>query len=311
MAESTRCSTLARSEALDPGGTAGCHAGFCLIEVPLPWPADVATIRGLRAIATETRRRGIRFVAVVPVGGAERRRVILYRRRPSVLFSRYERAEASCEPRHLESTVLALLRAEIQETSPLSGRDVLLCTHGRRDICCGARGVALARALESSGRVCPDVRLWRASHLGGHRFAPTATILPEGTSWAFLDASIVDRLLTRAESVEDVLAHYRGCHGLESPSVQVVERAALADAGWGLLARRRGGTDLEGGSVRLDVLGDAGGRDRWEGRVVPGRRVALPVCGQAVAPSESACELSLVDLRRNGIPYRSLRSGER
>ena len=72
--------------------------------------------------------------------------------------------------------------------APLPPTPVLLvCTNGRRDVCCAVRGrpVALDAAAAAPGRV------WEASHTGGHRFAPTGVLLPHGATLARLDADAV------------------------------------------------------------------------------------------------------------------------
>ena len=71
---------------------------------------------------------------------------------------------------------------------------LLLCTNGRRDVCCAVRGrpVALEVAATHPGRV------WEASHTGGHRFAPTGVLLPHGATLARLDATTSPAVLTEA-----------------------------------------------------------------------------------------------------------------
>ena len=71
---------------------------------------------------------------------------------------------------------------------------LLLCTNGRRDVCCAVRGrpVALEAFATHPGRV------WEASHTGGHRFAPTGVLLPHGATLARLDAATSAALLTEA-----------------------------------------------------------------------------------------------------------------
>ena len=56
---------------------------------------------------------------------------------------------------------------------------LLVCTHGSRDRCCGREGGALFQRLF---REAPDM-VWQSSHLGGHRFAPTALSLPDGLQY--------------------------------------------------------------------------------------------------------------------------------
>ncbi len=52
----------------------------------------------------------------------------------------------------------------------------LVCTHGKRDACCAARGADLFRVMHA---LAPG-RVLQSSHLGGHRFAPVAVSLPDG-----------------------------------------------------------------------------------------------------------------------------------
>jgi hypothetical protein len=68
---------------------------------------------------------------------------------------------------------------------------LLVCTNARRDVCCAVRGrpVALEAAAARPGQV------WECSHTGGHRFAPTAVLLPHGQTWARLTSGLaVDAL---------------------------------------------------------------------------------------------------------------------
>ena len=73
---------------------------------------------------------------------------------------------------------------------------LLVCTNGRRDVCCAIRGrpVALEAAAMAPGRV------WESSHTGGHRFAPTGVLLPHGAALARLDAAGCADVLVAASS---------------------------------------------------------------------------------------------------------------
>jgi hypothetical protein len=95
---------------------------------------------------------------------------------------------------------------------------LLVCTNGRRDVCCAVRGrpVALEAALLAPGRV------WEASHTGGHRFAPTGVLLPHGATLARLDAPSAAALLETAGRDEAPLSlsgplHDRGLSALSGP----------------------------------------------------------------------------------------------
>ncbi len=54
---------------------------------------------------------------------------------------------------------------------------LLVCTHAKRDRCCALEGRPILEELEGELGV---ESLWECSHLGGHRFAPTALLLPTG-----------------------------------------------------------------------------------------------------------------------------------
>lgn len=51
----------------------------------------------------------------------------------------------------------------------------LICTNGKRDICCALEGRKLINEFEARGEVA-----WESTHLGGHRFAPMRLTLPDG-----------------------------------------------------------------------------------------------------------------------------------
>ena len=129
----------------------------------------------------------------------------------------------------------------------------------------------------------------RTSHTGGHRFAPTAIVLPQGTMWAHLDRGTVARILRRTGPVADVLALYRGSTGIGSPELQALERHAFAEIGWGWLDWRREGREVADGVVALSGDAPTGERAAWEAvvtsraRPVPGLRQAAGRGAQGVA----------------------------
>ena len=161
--------------------------------------------------------------------------------------------------------------------------ELLVCTHGRRDTCCGSRGTELfAELLEAlapppgsaGGGQHPKLRLWRTSHTGGHRFAPTAAVLPYATMWAWADVDLLLQVTSGAPSLGDALARYRGCAVLGPAPHQAVERAVLAEVGTSLLSTPRRSVDGPAGVVRLETEG----LGNWEAVARPGRRVPQPDC---------------------------------
>jgi hypothetical protein len=72
---------------------------------------------------------------------------------------------------------------------------LLVCTNGRRDVCCALRGRPVA--LEAAA-LAPQ-RVWESSHTGGHRFAPTGVLLPHGVALARLDGARCAEVLDTAD----------------------------------------------------------------------------------------------------------------
>ncbi|MBW3086127.1 hypothetical protein KEM60_02338 [Austwickia sp. TVS 96-490-7B] len=63
---------------------------------------------------------------------------------------------------------------------------LLVCTNGKRDVCCAVRGRAVA-AYAAGQR--PSA-VWECSHTGGHRFAPTGVSLPSGATFGRFDGPL-------------------------------------------------------------------------------------------------------------------------
>jgi len=298
------CSDWAKSQRLDPVGSAGYYDGFLLVEQPLPWPADVSEMPELAEVAKVAAAARLRLQALAragtpgagqPLAGAgpgqtasqaagtdsadgALRRVICYRSMRPGWAGPMARSERLAEPRSLAETAQAVVeKAAADPEAEVAGpaADVLVCTHGRRDACCGARGMELLGALAGAPTFGhPAVRLWRTSHTGGHRFAPTAIALPSASLWAWADAALLAQVVDAGGPLGPALPRYRGCASLGSPAQQAVEKAVLSELGWPLLSSWRRAADLGDGLVRLETELDG----TWEAVAREGRRVAQPDC---------------------------------
>lgn len=165
---------------------------------------------------------------------------------------------------------------------------LLVCTHGKRDLCCAVRGrdlvTSLLAAVDEPGRS----RIWETSHIGGHRFAPVTLSLPSGTVHGRLSAAEAIEVLRRQEEGRVLVDRMRGrsafpapfqaadlavrraegidgCDDLDVLLVQA-ERAVPVDLGW---AVPMGAVTLEvrhvdGRTWRVEVAGRTGDDRRPE-----------------------------------------------
>lgn len=298
-----RCSSVSRDLHVDPIGTAGHYETFVLVEQPLPWPGHVEDLPLLAEVSfrvgsvfPESRTR---VQAVVGDGGDRAERsVVVYRRRPGPFssFSRLEgRARAEDVP-ELVGDLSDAFRRGLATEDEGGLVDLLICTHGARDRCCGSLGMGLWNATKDDD---PGVRRWRTSHTGGHRFAPTALILPHGQYWAYLDERSLLSILGRSCHPAELAWQYRGSAACRSGAEQVAEREAFVRNGWEWLGWRRSTEDLGGGRVHIRFESPSGRPGTYEVDTEVARSVPVPRCGQpAETWEEEATELRVTGFRQ-------------
>lgn len=303
---------------LDPAGTAGSYRGYVALDVPLPWPNEITDHPAVAPAAAALSAAGLRLQGVVPDPGRSpaTSRLVTFLR-PDGPFDRYRTTAWVVASDDVPAALADLARtvpagagapgdgADLPAVSAgpaarvadgdEAGRHVLVCTHGARDVCCGSLGTRLATVLPGLGA---GVHVWRTSHTGGHRFAPTALLLPEGTAWAYLDLDSLVAISDRTMAPDVAARHYRGCTGLDGPEVQAAEREALRAVGWSWLEHRRTGTVLERDAgrtrVRLDGVAPDGARTSFEATVEVARIVPVPDCGKPIDQArKSAPELRI------------------
>src|SRR5699024_3502190 len=132
--------------------------------------------------------------------------------------------------------------------------DLVVCAHGRRDVCCGGDGTRLARALAADS---PEGRRWwTSSHQGGHRFAPTMLTLPDGSPWGQLDTETARGIVDRSLDPETAAAHHRGCTNFGEKELMALDTTAFRNAGWRWMDAGRRGRQLDGNRWRVDGVDD-------------------------------------------------------
>ncbi|GAA1979875.1 sucrase ferredoxin [Catenulispora subtropica] len=88
-------------------------------------------------------------------------------------------------------------------------RLLLVCTHGKRDVCCARYGAPVARDLAARG-----LPVWETTHLGGDQFAANLVCLPDGTYHGLLDRASAAGVAFACLRGEVTPTHYRGRAGV-------------------------------------------------------------------------------------------------
>lgn len=96
----------------------------------------------------------------------------------------------------------------------------LVCTNGRRDLCCARYGMGVYQAF---AQLAPE-RVWRTTHLGGHRFSPTCVLLPFGLHYGRLQPQDAADLLAFTDAGRISLPHLRGRTSFPPPAQAAAHR---------------------------------------------------------------------------------------
>jgi hypothetical protein len=282
------CSVVSKAAGDDPGGSGTPFDGYLGIEVAPPWKDDVTESpnfpEGLWDAVERVWDAGVigKFTGLLPDPEYSREghvRVMLMRRPPG-LAARYEKAEYVVPKAEVVALVESLLEPEgtarferyAEDTSNV--RDILVCTHGANDACCGKFGYPVYDLLRFKyAAENPGPRVWRTSHIGGHRFAPTLIDFPEGRYWGHLEPEHVEDLVLRRGPASELAPHCRGLASLGRPFEQLVEREILSREGWAWTGYAKRGETLsvdeneDRAEVRIEYESPAGERGVYEAPV--------------------------------------------
>jgi hypothetical protein len=178
----------------------------------------------------------------------------LYLHKPPGPFVTYDKSEYAVPEGEIVPLVEALAegqdglsRFERYEEDTSRVRDILVCTHGSHDACCGKFGYPVYETLRYgyAGASKRQLRVWRTSHIGGHRFAPTLIDFPEGRYWGNLEPEALEKLVLRKGPVSELGRFYRGLAGLSGKFEQIVEREIFMREGWEWTRYLKSGETLE------------------------------------------------------------------
>ncbi|MYA82471.1 MAG: hypothetical protein F4155_02515 [Acidimicrobiales bacterium] len=327
--DAPRCAAHAAAIGTDPGGTSIAAGAVALVEVPLPWPKPVfadGLLEGFRPMM-DLHVGPTRVLAAVPPderGQHSRISVALHWRVGAGTQSAHFEFDG---PDGLRGLFAHLARQSPADPVPQGAgfasvgyaeneRAVLVCTQGSHDVCCGSEGTRLAADFEAVLRAyraadvdepyagAPTaggrVTVYRVSHTGGHRFAPTAMTLPDGRMWAGIEAGEVATILDRTADAAMMAPRCRGWWGAPTGPAQVAERAVFAQVGWPLEdMARQVRFRSSGDRWNVEIVAAEAGR-AWTVSVEAGRTVPTIACrALGGLPAKPATEFRVTDIWEN------------
>jgi hypothetical protein len=231
--EAVKCSVFTHSLAVNPAGTAISAECVVVVDTPLTWPKPVFRhehLSGLESEILDPAGRRVRVLASNPRPGHEPSAFAFRRTSRGTVAGR-----CSFTGRSAAETVGALIAGDdprlARGAEEIEPRAILVCTQGSHDVCCGAEGTRLAQKIEAEDRLAGPM-LFRVSHTGGHRFAPTAMTLPDGRMWAFADVDLLSAAINHTGSPADVADRCRGSWEAPDPRAMAAEVEAWAQGLW-------------------------------------------------------------------------------
>lgn len=220
-----RCSIAARERGDVPVGTAVPAPYWMLVGHPGPWPPKPIATEPLTEVAgelsAELNRVGARLQLVRRHGRLEGDLVEADGDQPVFLVD-VRRGLVGRSTWQTPQDLVALARRFDDLPDPTTEPLFLVCTHGRKDVCCAIDGRVVAAVLDD---VLPGA-VWETTHLGGDRFAGNAVVLPEGSMYGRLDGESAPQVLLDHLDGHVDLDRWRG-RCVWSPAAQVAVHDVL------------------------------------------------------------------------------------
>ena len=262
------CSELSLAAGLPLAGTAGRAERWLLLEHRPPWGPDGTDDSGLPDALVEWFRELDDRVHLIRRPGRPQGP-------PLAFVARTTEAGGSLLRLPIDRVEDVLDVDPVRDGISVDAPLILVCTHARRDVCCGTHGVPAFNALR---RHVPDGLLWRSSHQGGHRFAANVLALPEAVQLGRVEPEAADEVARALADRRIPLRFYRG-RTLHAPEVQAADAAVRTAFGLDRLEDLR----LVAHDGPHVVLATPGGRVRVtveerEGPLLP------PSCGKEAEP---------------------------
>ncbi|BAY74393.1 sucraseferredoxin family protein [Nostoc linckia NIES-25] len=261
------CSDYSRQAGEDIIGSATNSQTYILVECPPPWTSEAFNSKwvpeNLRILIEEVKRAKlpIRFLLIAnDLSHKINQTTLLIYQKKEGLSNGYDRQEFILP--NIEQVAAVVQKwlwgiGSNSEVETTATRDILVCTHGSHDKCCARYGNPFhfhATATISDLNL-DNVRIWKSSHFGGHRFAPTVIDFPEGRYYGNLDLDSFKSILTRTGDIQCLDKVYRGW-GILPAALQTLEKELMLSEGWDWFNYKVAGKILEQSLDNNTILGE-------------------------------------------------------
>lgn len=258
-------------------GAAGRADAWVLVEHPGPWPSEAPVGILPDAVLAHLEQPGVRVVLVRRPRSRSVTRPVCFVVSTHPTGPWVRRTDLDTYDDLLTLDVAAAVAGDRPaEMEPTDRPLVLVCTHGRRDVCCAELGRPLLPALAARD----DVDVWECTHVGGDRFAANVVLLPHGLHYSRLVDETAAEVLDAYLDGRVVSAHLRGRSAFSQPA-QVAEHAVREHSGV---------TEVDGFAVVHESVSDDGSSARVE---IRHRSTTYVVCAERTptpgAPDTHAC----------------------
>ncbi|MDZ8105632.1 MAG: sucrase ferredoxin [Nostoc sp. DedQUE12a] len=237
------CSDYSREAGEEIIGSATNYQTYILVECPPPWTSEAFNSKwvpeNLRIVIEEVKRAKvpIRFLLIAnDLSHKVNQTTLLIYQKKEGLNNGYHKQEFILPNIEQVAAVVQKWLWGISSNSEVEAsatRDILVCTHGSHDKCCARYGnpFYFHATATISNLDLDNVRIWKSSHFGGHRFAPTIIDLPDGRYYGNVDLDSFKSILTRTGDIQCLNKVYRGW-GILPAALQALEKELILSEGW-------------------------------------------------------------------------------
>ncbi len=295
-------------------GSATNNQSYILVECSPPWMPEAFDSKwipeNLKVLVKEVKsaKLPIKFLLIANnISHQVDSTTLLIYQREEGLVKKYRQQEFKL--RNIQQ-VAAVVRQWLAGKTPecelatSATRDIVVCTHGSHDQCCARYGNPFyAQAVATVSNLgLNTVRMWKSSHFGGHRFAPTIIDLPEGRYYGALELESFKSILSRTGDLQCLNKIYRGWGILPNP-IQILERELIFRYGWDWFSYKVTGKiieHLDNHCIQAEIAFEKpdGSLYIYQANIVKDDAKTLKIKGSCTAKQESVfIKYSVVSLR--------------